>query len=113
MSGAERIAAERRRQVEQEGYTPSRDDGYTNWELSEAAVAYLTKDPPGSTADFEDPPAVWPWGKEHWKPGERLRNLEKAGALVAAEIDRELRRLARTAGGLDTHLPPGGLSGKT
>jgi hypothetical protein len=30
----------------------------------------------------------WPWRWEWWKPGNRVRELEKAGALIAAEIDR-------------------------
>jgi len=31
---------------------------------------------------------LWPWGKEWWKPSDRRRDLVKAGALIAAEIDR-------------------------
>lgn len=31
----------------------------------------------------------WPWDEEWWKPSlDPIRNLEKAGALIAAEIDR-------------------------
>jgi len=38
------------------------------------------------------PPAAWPWEWDQWKPSlDPIRNLEKAGALIAAEIDR-LRR---------------------
>lgn len=33
-------------------------------------------------------PDTWPWSAEWWKPGDPIRNLEKAGALIAAEIDR-------------------------
>ncbi len=34
----------------------------------------------------------WPWGKSWWKPSDDpIRDLEKAGALIAAEIDRRLR----------------------
>lgn len=37
----------------------------------------------------------WPWAREDWKPDENpIRNLVKAGALIAAEIDR----LAAVAG---------------
>jgi len=36
---------------------------------------------------------TWPWEREAWKPSEDpIRNLVKAGALIAAEIDR-LQRL--------------------
>ncbi len=35
----------------------------------------------------------WPWDEEWWKPdNDAVRNLAKAGALIAAEIDR-LQRL--------------------
>jgi hypothetical protein len=30
----------------------------------------------------------WPWSFEWWKPKDRIRNLVRAGALIAAEIDR-------------------------
>jgi hypothetical protein len=34
-------------------------------------------------------PTYWPWDKEWWKPSDDpTRNLVKAGALIAAEIDR-------------------------
>lgn len=37
---------------------------------------------------------IWPWDKSWWKPtpDDRIRELIKAGALIAAEIDR-LQRL--------------------
>jgi hypothetical protein len=36
----------------------------------------------------------WPWDQDWWKPSpDPIRNLVKAGALIAAEIDR-LQRLA-------------------
>jgi hypothetical protein len=35
----------------------------------------------------------WPWNFKWWKPhpDNRIRDFEKAGALIAAEIDRLLR----------------------
>jgi len=33
---------------------------------------------------------LWPWGVEYWKPKDPLTNLVRAGALVAAAIDRYL-----------------------
>ena len=35
---------------------------------------------------------LWPWNESWWKPtpDNRIRDLEKAGALIAAEIDRLL-----------------------
>lgn len=90
MNGVERIAAERQRQIEVEGWTPDYDDGHDTGDLAHAAVAYIkvTLDPQGTTIT----PGYWPWLKSWWKPGDPIRNLEKAGALIAAEIDRLLRR---------------------
>jgi hypothetical protein len=37
----------------------------------------------------ETPPPNWPWDAKWWKPSvDHVRNLVKAGALIAAEIDR-------------------------
>jgi hypothetical protein len=42
----------------------------------------------------------WPWDREWWKPtpNNRIRELAKAGALIAAEIDRLQRLEERKAG---------------
>lgn len=93
MDGAERIAAERRRQVEVEGYTVEHDvDHHGHGELLEAALAYIEWLP----EEWQDPDTVrdverrWPF-PDGWKPSsDPVRNLEKAGALIAAEIDRLL-----------------------
>lgn len=77
MTGAELIAQERQRQVEQEGWTPEHDARHVNGELAEAAAAYAT----GTLS-------LWPWGLSWWKPKDRISNLVRAGALIAAEIDR-------------------------
>jgi hypothetical protein len=38
-------------------------------------------------------PIYWPWDQEWWKPSDDpIRNLAKAGALIAAEIDRLQRK---------------------
>lgn len=42
-------------------------------------------------------PSGWPFDPPSWKPGDRVRELVKAGALIAAEIDR----LIRTTGPAD------------
>lgn len=36
-------------------------------------------------------PSAWPFDPPSWKPGDRVRELVKAGALIAAEIDRLTR----------------------
>jgi len=102
-TGAEMIAAERRRQVEQEGWTPARDAKHHDGGLLKAAVAYLDvnalmavrnesfvlrKQLADSTV-FADP---WPWGYQ-WDKRDKHPNLKRlaiAGALIAAEIDRLL-----------------------
>lgn len=79
------IAAERRRQVFGEDWSAAHDDQHTDLELVMAAVCY-------ALPHTENVPERWPWQDEEWKPsGDYIRDLVKAGALIAAEIDRELR----------------------
>lgn len=86
------VLAERRRQVEAEGWTPEHDGLHSTQELAFAAACY-------ATADAGDPPpAVWPWHLSWWKPADRRRNLEKAGALILAEIERLDRMAERQEG---------------
>lgn len=97
--GAGLIAGERRRQVEVEGWTPAHDDEHANGELLLAANCYVQ-----FAYDVEDGHALpdvpngWPWDASWWKPsGDPARNLVKAGALIAAEIDRLLRAASGAA----------------
>jgi hypothetical protein len=89
-TGAELIAAERKRQMSEEGWTPGHDDGHAECELVCAAACYLNEHAKIPTVhSFID----WPWDLRFWKPSDDpIRNLVKAGALIAAEIDR-LKRL--------------------
>jgi hypothetical protein len=95
--GAEMIAAERQRQIEQEGWTAEHDDEHAGFEMSRAAQSYLTEVHvvalTGKDASvYPNPPSEWPWLLSDWKPSDDpIRNLVKAGALIAAEIDRLLR----------------------
>tara|TARA_R110002049_G_scaffold281333_1_gene460826 strand:- start:2148 stop:2462 length:315 start_codon:yes stop_codon:yes gene_type:complete len=99
MNGIERIAAERQRQIEVEGWTPEHDDLHTEGELALAAGVYALMesgdDERCEALEFEHLYDFWPWSPEWLKLGEPIRNLEKAGALIAAEIDRRLRLEAR------------------
>ena len=96
-TGVERIADERRRQVEAEGYSAEHDDGHIHGELADAAACYAA-----SQAIFDGREgSMWPWDDiDDKRPSrlpmddERIRLLEKAGALIAAEIDRLLRKQA-------------------
>ncbi len=77
--GCDDIAAERQRQISKEGWTPDHDDEHSDGAMASAALCYI------------DPELVlrhWPWDRKWWKPSDRRRDLVKAGALIAAEIDR-------------------------
>jgi hypothetical protein len=100
-SGIDLIRAERQRQIILEGYDANNDDSLVdptdkrNWELPlvEAAIAYA--DQVAMQAHPHDAGAAvherWPWHASFWKPSTPIRMLVKAGALIAAEIDRRLR----------------------
>ena len=79
-AGVDLIAAERRRQVEVEGYNPGHDAGHAT-ELAMAAACYAIPTLSGR--------GLWPWAPSYWRPtpGDRVRELVKAGALIAAAID--------------------------
>lgn len=87
-SGIAAIAAERRRQVEAEGWTSEHDDQHEYGEMAAAAACYALSSDPDHLELW------WPWISKWWKPTNRRRDLVKAGALIAAEIDR-LDRAAR------------------
>jgi len=107
--GARRIMRERRRQIQQEGWSESHDDKLIDDQLAWAAVCYAAPErvftllkgvvPTDPVISFHDP---WPESLDPTfdkrpsikrKPSvrTRVRALEKAGALIAAEIDRLLR----------------------
>lgn len=93
MTGSVLIHAERWRQQDEEGWTPEHDDDHTGAELIQAAVAYALAATPDSPCSEDEPAdfAVnwWPWDQTWWKPSDDpIPNLVKAGALLAAEIDR-------------------------
>lgn len=98
MTGIERIAAERKRQIEEEGWTEAHDDEHIVEELALAGACYALPEYIRNYSIWEDRllELLWPWpfSTGWWKPSpeNRIRELEKAGALIAAEIDR-LQRL--------------------
>lgn len=114
LTGVQRITAERQRQLEKEGWSSAHDDKHEGNELAIVAICYAasasnfpiyTKEEQlNGGASFYDPwPETWDdcWDKRPVDdsgeliacddPRERIRMLEKAGALIAAEIDRLLR----------------------
>lgn len=94
MNGVELIAAERKRHVSEEGWTPEHDDEHRGGEMAGAAICYATPEDEreyhGGPTFRSHAPAGWPWDADWWKPcaEDRIRELVKAGALLAAEIDR-------------------------
>ncbi len=87
-TGVHLIAMERIRQLAELGHRPENDDRYTARELQHAAACYAMGSP--------IPQPFWPWGSSQWKPSREnpIRDLTKAGALIAAEIDR-LKRMEK------------------
>lgn len=111
MSGVHRIHEERIRQTEAEGWTSEHDDGHADGDLASAARCYVWAasictlwrnegHADGPSTLLAAPPSDWPWAPEWWKPSDDpIRNLEKAGALIAAEIDRLGRAMAPAMSG--------------
>ena len=83
-TGVELISDERLRQIEVEGYDAQHDAEEETWDtLASAAISYIIASlNPDMAKDF------WPWPDDAYKPKDTLRNLKRAGALVAASIDR-------------------------
>lgn len=81
------VLAERRRQIEAEGWTPEHDDEHDSGELADAAACYAAY--AESHRMLSRPPLLWPWPSAWWKPSPDMRrNLVKAAALLLAEIER-------------------------
>lgn len=111
--GAKRIARERQRQIKKLGWTPEHDDEHDDGSLAMAAACYAAPERIyvrkefAAGESFVDP---FPWHDADARPhngnvlkepteAQRLRLLEKAGALIAAEIDRVLRERASPSSG--------------
>lgn len=88
------VLAERRRQVEQEGYDPAHDDEHQNDEIAAYAAVYAmpqaARQWPASETGYGDTlaQAMVPEGWAIPPDGDRRRELIKAGALILAEIER-------------------------
>lgn len=93
------IAAERRRQMEAEGWTPEHDDQHSEGQLEAAAASYAIDAACRAFggAASSNPPRTWPWSQDWWKPTTARRNLVKSAALCAAAIER-IDRAAQKGG---------------
>lgn len=110
MTGTELIAQERQRQIEVEGWSAEHDDGHGSGEMAMAAACYAadrliyTQHKYANQIVYTDP---WPWDDRFDKrpcdgnviipnntlpTKKRIHQLAKAGALIAAEIDRLQRQ---------------------
>ncbi len=91
--GVSAIATERQRQVNDNGMTPEHDLRYRRGELAWAALAYVqlaAMDLEGGGREHiatAGPPNCWPWDRLWWKPVDTRRDLVRAGALIAAQLD--------------------------
>ncbi|MEI8659246.1 hypothetical protein [Vibrio sp. Hal054] len=81
MNGYDLITAERQRQIEIENWSHTHDDQQGVSTLERAAFCYR------DAHDVTPLPDSWPWSAEWWKPKDRQRNLERAGALYLAAAE--------------------------
>ena len=125
LSGVEAIALERQRQIEKEGFSTEHDKLHIEGQLAYGAICYaspakdrrlirlrgennsgfpsvhLDNGPEGEGTYIVLPPSFWPFESSAYKPDTsgtirgRMRDLEKAGAMIAAEYDR-LRAMLET-----------------
>ena len=87
------VRAERRRQVNVEGYDADHDARHFDEDLLEAGLCYLwhctDRIPAHRYNDLGDGgkpiPMSWPWQSSSWKPKDKRRDLVRAGALFLAD----------------------------
>lgn len=106
--GIELIAEERQRQIDVEGYSEQHDSQHKASELIYAAIAYVESAKvgincaeTGNTNEHEIMMRKVEMGRDYpfgwdFKPSTDVRDLVKAGALIAAAIDRILAELAES-----------------
>ncbi len=90
-TGAQLISEERKRQIKQEGWDEEHDRQNLFGQLAHAARCYLGHALGLIYGGYKQPrrPLEWPWDEKWWKPSDDpVRDLVKAGALIAAQIDR-------------------------
>jgi hypothetical protein len=86
------VLAERQRQIEVEGWTPSHDDEHAIGAIGRAGAAYLLWE--GGYARGCITSQIWPWDREWFKPrlDDPRRNLIRGTALALAECEKFDRR---------------------
>lgn len=115
------VIAERRRQIEVEGWSAEHDDAHAEGDIARAGACYAIGRPTLSPiADAQvvtlhdarglpigtiNVPSVklWPWQDRWWKPADFRRNLVRAGALILAEIEKHDRNKSGKPGRVLRH----------
>ncbi len=105
------VIAERRRQVEVEGFTEAMDDNVFHKALMKAAACYLIFSIKDKVHREEYKiagivPKQWPkgWDSNWWKPTTRRRDLVKAAALIIAHIEKiDRAKIRQMEGTLHPH----------
>ena len=99
ITGIELIAAERDRQLGLLGYGAEHDQGHEDDALAKAGAWYALDAKTRAQIQLQNDPRfdapnldIWPDGVRFRGNPSRIRELQKAGALIAAEIDRLLAR---------------------
>lgn len=103
-SGIELISEERQRQIESEGWTAEHDAEHTDQSIAISAALYAMPEHYRNKTEhdidgYDLVDRFWAWEYRWWKPSligpsvednlnGRIKELQKAGALIAAEIDR-------------------------
>lgn len=85
LSGAEIITRMRNRDLAE--FSAGHDDERGAYTLTIAAITYALSAADRVTEDGV--PMMWPWGPDDWHPcrDDRIKELAKAGSLIAAAID--------------------------
>lgn len=83
-TGIDLITEERTKQIAKYNHTAYNDQCYKNGELLKAAKAYLLAVLEGDESGVES----WPWHPDSFKHEGYISSLKKAGAFIAAELDR-------------------------
>lgn len=81
------MVAERERQITGERFEPGHDEEHEPGDLAMAGICYAAMHTDKALHDGLD----WPLDIGWWKPKDRLRDLVRAGALIAADADRDVR----------------------
>lgn len=84
---------ERQRQITAEGFTHEHDDMYNDGQLLKAAACYLLKAAGLASLRFM---FFWPWDRKWFKGDDKKRCIEKAFALIVADMDRRHRSESRS-----------------